>query len=128
VDEQRSSRRCGRTQEHAHASRRKTGRTAGYRDRKKRNPDAVPDANSNDGAQAEPDSYSYAKEFPEADGKADSQSHAEKERRTQVDAEAYSEKGEGRFGKEIRDSKERVEPIIIESKFRQDRESRQRIG
>src|SRR6266404_2043326 len=114
LDEQRSRRRCGRTQEHAraNASRRKTGGTAGYRDRKKRNPDAVPDANSDDGAQAEPEPNSYAKEFPATDRKADAQGHAEKERRTEGNAEANPDEGEGRFGEEIGYAKERTEHVV----------------
>ncbi len=120
MDEQRSSRRCERTQEHAraNASRRKTGRTAGYRDREERNPDAVADANPNDGAQAEPEPNSYAKEFPATDRKADAQGHAEKERRTEGNAEANPEKGEGRFGAEIGYAEERIEHFV-ESEFRE---------
>ncbi len=116
MDEQRSSRRCERTQEHAHAnaSRRKTGRTAGYLDREERNPDAVADANPNDGAQAEPEPNSNAKEFPATDRKADS----EKERRTEGNAEANPEKGEGRFGEEIGYAEERIEHFV-ESEFRE---------
>ena len=104
MDEQRSRRGRG-NKEHAGADAsgsRKTGRAAGCFGREERDPVAVADANSDDRSQAEPDSN--AEEFAETNRQGDSETDAEEKRRAQGHTEAISEKGEGRFRKEIRDS------------------------